>query len=181
MQFDVRHIITLFFATLISIVMLYMLSGCHNAKYHLDKFYAKGGVITCDTTYIKNTDTIYIKGVDGKDSLVYIIKNTPCPRATVETRWMTRFDNKRFKDSLKIVSGMYSDSLKAAIKNNRIDSREEKTKNTQEEKTNRTQIKEENRNYPWWMVFLSVMGTIFIVIILTKVLIRYIKLQAPLI
>ena len=181
MQFDVRHIITLFFATLISIVMLYMLSGCHNAKYHLDKFYNKGGVITCDTTYIKTTDTIYIKGVNGKDSLVYIIKNTPCPKATVETRWMTRFDNKRFKDSLKIMAGMYSDSLRAAIKNNRIDSREEKTKNAQEEKTNRTQIKEENKDYPWWMVFLSVMGTIFIVIILIKVLIRYIKLQAPLI
>jgi hypothetical protein len=76
---------------------------------------------------------------------------------------------------------MYSDSLKAAVKNNKIDSKEEKIKNAQEEKTNRTKIKEENRNYPWWMVFLSVMGTIFIVIILTKVLIRYIKLQAPLI
>jgi len=181
MQFDVRHIITLFFVTLISIVMLYILSGCNNAKYHLDKFYVKGGVITCDTTYIKNTDTLYIKGVDGKDSLVYIIKNTPCPKATVETRWMTRFDNKRFKDSLKIMAGMYSDSLRAAIKNNRIDSREEKIKNAQEEKTNRTKIKEENRNYPWWIVFLSVMGTIFIVIILIKVLILYIKLQAPLI
>lgn len=176
MNIDIRHIITLFFATLISIVMLYVLSGCNNAKYHLDKFYTKGGVITCDTIYVPKIDTIHTKGVDGKDSLIYVVKNVPCncPKATVETRWMTRFDNKRFKDSLKIVSGMYSDSLKAAIKNNKIDSKEEG-------KTNRTKIKEENRNYPWWMVFLSVMGTIFIVIILTKVLIRYIKLQAPLI
>jgi hypothetical protein len=39
MNIDVRHIITLFFATLISIAMMYMLSGCHSAKYHLDKFY----------------------------------------------------------------------------------------------------------------------------------------------
>ena len=163
----VRYVIVLLLASV-------LLHSCHNAKYHLDKFYAKGGIITCDTTYIKNTDTTYIKGVDGKDSLVYIIKNIPCPKASVETRWMTRFDNRRFKDSLKIVSGMYSDSLKAAIKNNKIDS-------NQEGKTNRTQIKEENRNYPWWIVFLSVIGTIFIVIILTKVLIRYIKLQAPLI
>jgi len=166
MNIDIRHIITLIFATIISIVLLFMISSCHDAKFHLDKFYKKGGVITCDTIYVKKTDTLTIKGVDGKDSLIYITTTVPCncPEATVKTRWSVRFDNKRFKDSLKIVSGMYSDSLKAAIKNNKIDSKEE-------EKTNRTKIKEENRNYPWWMVFLSVMGTIFIVIILTKVLI----------
>jgi hypothetical protein len=166
MNIDIRHIITLIFATIISITLLFMVSGCHDAKFHLDKFYKKGGVITCDTIYVKKTDTLTIKGVDGKDSLIYITTTVPCncPEATVKTRWSVRFDNKRFKDSLKIVSGMYSDSLKAAIKNNKIDSKEE-------EKTNRTKIKEENRNYPWWMVFLSVMGTIFIVIILTKVLI----------
>ena len=166
MNIDIRHIITLIFATIISIVLLFMVSSCHDAKFHLDKFYKKGGVITCDTIYVKKTDTLTIKGVDGKDSLIYITTTVPCncPKATVETRWKIRFDNRRFTDSMKIISGMYSDSLKAAIKNNKIDSKEE-------EKTNRTKIKEENRNYPWWMVFLSVMGTIFIVIILTKVLI----------
>jgi len=173
MQFDVRHKITLFFATLISIVLLFMVSSCHDAKFHLEKFYKKGGVITCDTIYVKKTDTLTVKGVDGKDSLIYITTTVPCncPEATVETRWKIRFDNRRFTDSMKIISRMYSDSLKTAVRNNRIDSREEKTKNAQKEKTNRTKIKEENRNYPWWMVFLSVMGTIFIVIILTKVLI----------
>jgi len=155
----VRYVIVLLLASVV-------LHSCHNAKYHLDKFYDKGGVITCDTTYINTTDTLTIKGVDGKDSLIYIVKNIPtiCPQATVETRWAVRFDNKRFKDSLKIVSNMYADSLKAAIKNNKIDA-----------KTNRVQIKEENRNYPWWMVFLSVMGAIFICIILTKLLLRQIK------
>ena len=148
------------------LLAIVLLSSCHNAKYHLDKFYDKGGVITCDTTYVNTTDTVYVKGADGKDSLVYIVKNTPaiCPKATVETRWMVRFDNKRFKDSLKIVSNMYSDSLRSAIKNNKIDA-----------KTSRVQIKEENRDYPWWMVFLSVMGAIFICIILTKLLLRQIK------
>jgi len=155
----VRYVIVLLLASVV-------LHSCHNAKYHLDKFYDKGGVITCDTTYVNTTDTLYVKGVDGKDSLVYIVKNTPaiCPKATIETRWMVRFDNKRFNDSLKIVSNMYSDSLKSAIKNNKIDA-----------KTNRVQIKEENRSYPWWMVFLSVMGAIFICIILTKLLLRQIK------
>ena len=148
---------------LLASVLLY---SCHNAKYHLDKFYNKGGVITCDTTYVNTTDTIYVKGVDGKDSLVYIVKNTPaiCPKATVETRWMVRFDNKRFKDSLNIMADMYSDSLKAVVKDNKIKA-----------KTSRVQIKEENRSYPWWMVFLSVMGAIFICIILTKLLLRQIK------
>lgn len=166
MNIDIRHIITLFFATLISIVMLYMLSGCHDAKYHLDKFYTKGGVITCDTIYVPKIDTIHTKGVDGKDSLIYIVKNVPCncPKATIETRWMARFDNRRFKDSLKIVSGMYSDSLKAAIKNNKIDSKVEKVIS-----------KQENKQLPWWITFLSVMGVIFIIIILTKILIKYIK------
>ncbi len=149
--------------------MLYMLSGCYDAKYHLDKFYTKGGVITCDTIYVPKIDTIHTKGVDGKDSLIYVVKNVPCncPKATVETRWMTRFDNRRFKDSLKIVSRMYSDSLKAAIKNNKIDSKEEEVIS-----------KQENKQLPWWITFLSVMGVIFIIIILTKILIKYIKTKS---
>jgi hypothetical protein len=169
MNIDVRHIITLFFATIISIVMLYMLSGCHDAKYHLDKFYTKGGVITCDTIYVPKIHTIHTKGVDGKDSIIYVVKNIPCncPKATVETRWMTRFDNRRFKDSLKVVSRMYSDSLKAAIKNNKIDSKEEEVIS-----------KQENKQLPWWITFLSVMGVIFIIIILTKILIKYIKTKS---
>ena len=166
MNIDIRHIITLIFATIISIVLLFMVSSCHDAKFHLDKFYKKGGVITCDTIYVKKTDTLTIKGVDGKDSLIYITTNVPCncPEATVKTRWSVRFDNKRFKDSLKIISGMYSDSLDAVIKNNKIDSKVEKVASRQE-----------NKKQPWWITFLSVMGVIFIIIILTKILIKYIK------
>jgi late competence protein required for DNA uptake (superfamily II DNA/RNA helicase) len=143
-----------------------MVSSCHDAKFHLDKFYKKGGVITCDTIYVKKTDTLTIKGVDGKDSLIYITTTVPCncPKATVKTRWSVRFDNKRFKDSLKIISGMYSDSLDAVIKNNKIDSKVEKVIS-----------KQENKKQPWWITFLSVMGAIFIIIILTKILIKYIK------
>lgn len=166
MNIDIRHIITLIFATIISIVLLFMVSSCHDAKFHLDKFYKKGGVITCDTIYVKKTDTLTIKGVDGKDSLIYITTTVPCncPEATVKTRWSVRFDNKRFKDSLKIISEMYSDSLDAVVKNNKIDSKVEKVVSRQE-----------NKKQPWWITFLSVMGVIFIIIILTKILIKYIK------
>jgi hypothetical protein len=59
---------------------------------------------------------------------------------------------------------MYSDSLDAVIKNNKIDSKVEKVVSRQE-----------NKKQPWWITFLSVMGVIFIIIILTKILIKYIK------
>lgn len=124
-----------------------ILVSCHDAKYHLDKFYSKGGKITCDTIYVEKIDTLVVKGKDGKDSLVYITTQVPCncPQATVETRWKTRFDNKRFADSMKYMARMYNDSLKAATKQNK--------------QNNKAEIKQtkykERAGFPWWMLFLS--------------------------
>ena len=135
--------------------------SCHNAKYHLDKFYSKGGVITCDTIYVSKTDTLVVKGKDGKDSLVYITTQVPCncPEATVETkwqtRWQTRFDNKRFKDSLKIMARMYDDSLDAVVKINKQDNKAD-TKKTKYEKRS---------GFPWWMLFLSIILVVSLLII----------------
>jgi hypothetical protein len=128
-------------------ISITLLMSCHDAKYHLDKFYKKGGVITCDTIYVSKTDTLVVKGKDGKDSLVYITKQVPCncPQATVETRWQTRFDNKRFKDSMKIMARMYDDSLAAAVKINKQDNKAE---------TKQVKYKEKD-SFPWWMLFLS--------------------------
>ena len=134
------------------LVIMTLLTSCHNAKFHLDKFYKKGGVITCDTIYVEKTDTLVLKGKDGKDSLIYITTQVPCncPEATVQTkwqtRWQTRFDNKRFKDSLKIMARMYDDSLSAAVKINKQDNKADtkKTKYT------------ERSGFPWWMLFLAV-------------------------
>lgn len=129
------------------ITLITILVSCHDAKYHLDKFYSKGGKITCDTIYVEKIDTLVVKGKDGKDSLVYITTQVPCncPQATVETRWKTRFDNKRFADSMKYMARMYDDSLKAATKQNKQDNKAE-TK----------QIKyKERAGFPWWMLFLS--------------------------
>jgi hypothetical protein len=127
--------------------MIALLTSCHDAKYHLDKFYKKGGVITCDTIYVSKTDTLVVKGKDGKDSLVYITKQVPCncPQATVETRWKTRFDNKRFADSMKYMARMYDDSLVAAVKINKQDNKAE---------TKQVKYKEKD-SFPWWMLFLS--------------------------
>lgn len=134
----------IFIAFLITVAQL---MSCHDAKYHLDKFYKKGGVITCDTIYVEKTDTLVIKGKDGRDSLIYITKQVPCncPEATVQTKWKTRFDNKRFADSMKIIAKMYDDSLSAAIKINK-----------QDNKSQTTQIKyKERAGFPWWLLFLS--------------------------
>lgn len=135
----------IFIAFLITIAQL---MSCHDAKYHLDKFYKKGGVITCDTIYVEKIDTLVVKGKDGKDSLIYITKQVPCncPQATVETRWKTRFDNKRFADSMKIIAKMYDDSLSAAIKMNK-----------QDNKAATKQVKYvEKDTFPWWMLFVSI-------------------------
>ena len=133
--------------TYIALIMMALLTSCHDAKYHLDKFYKKGGVITCDTIYVEKIDTLVVKGKDGKDSLVYITTQVPCncPQATVETRWKTRFDNKRFADSMKYMARMYDDSLKAATKQNKQNNKAE---------TKQTKYKE-RAGFPWWMLFLS--------------------------
>lgn len=132
----------------ISIITLTtILVSCHDAKYHLDKFYSKGGKITCDTIYVEKIDTLVVKGKDGKDSLIYITTQVPCncPQATVETRWKTRFDNKRFADSMKYMARMYDDSLKAATKQNKQNNKAE---------TKQVKYKEKD-GFPWWMLFLS--------------------------
>jgi hypothetical protein len=142
----------------ISIITLTtILVSCHDAKYHLDKFYSKGGKITCDTIYVEKIDTLVVKGKDGKDSLVYITTQVPCncPQATVETRWKTRFDNKRFADSMKYMARMYDDSLKAATKQNKQDNKAE---------TKQTKYKE-RAGFPWWMLFLSLILLITLFII----------------
>jgi hypothetical protein len=130
------------------LITIAQLMSCHDAKYHLGKFYKKGGVITCDTIYVSKTDTLVVKGKDGKDSLVYITKQVPCncPQATVETRWKTRFDNKRFKDSMKIMARMYDDSLAAVVKINKQDNKAE---------TKQVKYKEKD-SFPWWMLFVSI-------------------------
>ena len=147
------------YISIISLITLLM--SCHDAKYHLDKFYKKGGKIICDTIYVEKIDTLVIKGKDGKDSLIYITKQVPCncPQATVETRWKTRFDNKRFSDSMEVIADMYADSLKAATKQNQQNKKAE-TKQTKYE---------ERAGFPWWMLFL------FLILLITFFIIKQFK------
>ena len=131
------------------IALILILCACSPA-FHLDKFYKKGGQVKNTETFIHDT----IKGKDGKDSLIYRTVTVECPQPTIETRWRTRFDNKRFKDSLKVVRIQYKDSLRYALKTykNVLKSEIKNTRST--EKTKRTVTRQENKR-SWWLFWVG--------------------------
>lgn len=122
------------------ILALLFLSSCKTAEQHLEKFHKKGGQIECksDTVTVERI----VKGKDGRDSLIYKDSIVTKYETTIQTKWRIRFDNKRFKDSLNTIETKYKDSLKYALRNNRIDSK-------QEVKT----IKAVNNCWTWWQKF----------------------------
>jgi len=96
------------------LLCLFILVGCRSAQDHLKLFYKKGGTIENKTKIVRITDTI--PGADGKDSIIY--RNVPCDCPEPQppkTRWMVRFDNRRFSDSLKNLRKFYNDSVDAEL------------------------------------------------------------------
>jgi len=91
--------------------IVFLTLGSCSSQWHLQKFYKKGGKLETIERVITVRDTI--KGKDGKDSIIerFITLNCPEPVPPV-TRWIVRFDNKRFKDSLKFIRSIYLDSLR---------------------------------------------------------------------
>ena len=77
---------------------------------------------------IKETVTEYqtitihdtIKGPGGKNIIVTRDSIVEVKKETIRTRWKTRFETKRFNDSLKHVRKVYSDSLRYAVKSQKI-------------------------------------------------------------
>jgi DNA-directed RNA polymerase beta' subunit len=71
-------------------------------------------------------------------------KDSIVPQLVTEykTKWMYRFDNKRFADSLAHIREMYDDSLRNALKSKKIEAKhdvkviKQKTKQTQSENKN---------------------------------------------
>ncbi len=132
----------LFIYILFVMFFAWILYGC-SAEYHMKKAIDKGFVfnVKIDTVKIPYFVTLNIKGKDTtliqyKDSLIYQTKTEYVPK------WRYRFDNKRFADSLAHIRAMYQDSLKNALKSQKVISREVVKKNKQ--KTKRTQS--ENKN-----------------------------------
>ena len=148
------------------IALILILCSC-SQTFHLDKFYKKGG-------QVKNTEIIMHETItiNGKDSIIYRKVNIECPQPTIHTRWKTRFDNKRFKDSLKVVRIQYKDSLRYALKTykNVLKSEIKNTRST--EKTKRTVTRQENKR-SWWLFWVGLIVGI-IASFLIKRLLSYI-------
>lgn len=118
---DIRNFILLVMFYICAVMLSAFLAfGCSATRLH-EKAVKKGYVhaIHVDTVKVGYVDTMYVNGKDSlvfryKDSLIYSIETQYVPK------WRTRFDNKRFADSLAHIRTMYSDSLKNARKTKKI-------------------------------------------------------------
>jgi hypothetical protein len=143
--------------------IILLLSSC-GQSFHLKKFYKKGGKIEPIEKTITITDTI--QGADGKDSIVFRDVIIDCPDPVIETKWQTRikykFDNKRFKDSLKHYLTLDKFHRRNDLKTHRIDAKTEIKKDKQE--TKRVKAK-----YNLWMILLGLVLGIILHMIILKV------------
>ena len=136
------------FLNLLAIYILFVmffawiLYGC-SAEYHMKRAVDKGYVMSVkiDTFRVPYLVNVQIK---GKDTTLIMYKDSIVPKLVTEykTKWMYRFDNKRFADSLAHIRAMYEDSLRNALKTKKIETKHEgkaikqKTKQTQSENKN---------------------------------------------
>ena len=151
------------------IALILILSSC-SPTFHLNKFYKKGGKVEPVEKTITLSDTVTI---NGKDSIIYRKVNIECPQPVIQTRWKTRFDNKRFKDSLKVVRIQYEDSLRYALRTYKNELKTEVKTVKSNDKTKRTVTRQENKR-SWWLFWLGlavgIILTILIKIVLRKLL-----------
>ncbi len=122
------------------IIIIMLLSSC-SATHHFNKAIDKGLKMDTITKTIETTDIITI---NGKDSIITRLIDVDCPEPIIETRWKVRFDNRRFKDSLKMFRRIYSDSLDNAYKSLKNDNR-----------TDRYITRRETRRSTWYIWLIS--------------------------
>lgn len=146
-------------ATYIAAVFLcaFLALGCSATRLH-DRSIKKGYVhsVHVDTLKVAYVDTFYKDGkpypvIKYRDSLIIQTNTEYIPK------WRVRFDNKRFADSLATIRAMYADSLKYALKTQKIIVKQEIKKDKQE--TKRTQSENKNRfadSMKWLVVFLII-------------------------
>ena len=162
---------------IIIFLSLFIFSSCSAIHYvnKSEKFKAKaiskGAKYETKIKIVRLTDTLTI---NGKDSIVERFVNIECPEVEVKTRWMVRFDNNRFKDSLNIIKRMYSDSLDSTVKIAENKGKIDKQKNKQDNKTERTTTRQENKNH--WFMWLSIGFVLCMALFLAiKLLVPYLK------
>lgn len=131
--------------------------GCSATRLH-EKAIKKGyeHTVHVDTFKVAYVDTFYKDGkpypvIKYRDSLVIQTITEYIPK------WRVRFDNKRFADSLATMRAMYKDSLRNALKTQKVIIKHEGKKDKQE--TKRTQSENKNGfsdSVKWLVVFLII-------------------------
>lgn len=141
------------------LIIAHLVIGCSATRLH-DKAIQKGYVHTIDIDTIK-VPYLVVKNIQGKDSLIY--RDSIVPKIVTEyiPRWRTRFDNKRFKDSLAHIRAMYDDSLRNALKAQKIELQKQKVEAKKETK----KTKHENKKGANLFLFGLVTGIILTLII----------------
>lgn len=124
------------------LIIVHLITGCSAIRLH-EKAVKKGYIhtIDVDTLKVAYVDTFYEEGkpypvINYRDSLIIKTNTEYVPR------WRTRFDNKRFADSLAHIREMYEDSLKNALKTQKIALQKQKVEAKKETK----QVKHENKS-----------------------------------
>jgi hypothetical protein len=126
------------------LISIFLISGSCSKQYHFDKFIDKGGKIEPKIEWKTETKTDTIKGVDGKDSIVFLTDSIPFAVYDVKyiPKWRVRFDNKRFNDSLNYLKRIYSMELNNDIKRDKIEAKKE------------IKITRAENRFPWvWLMF----------------------------
>ena len=172
------------FLNLLAIYILFVmffawiLYGC-SAEYHMKRAVDKGYVMSVkiDTFRVPYLVNVQIK---GKDTTLIMYKDSIVPKLVTEykTKWMYRFDNKRFADSLAHIRAMYEDPLRNALKSKKIEAKHEDK--VIKQKTKQTQS--ENKNgisdlFKWIALSILGIGLIILLFIVIRALKRYILLN----
>jgi len=126
------------------LITVFLISESCSKQYHFDKFIDKGGQIEPKIEWKTETKTDTIKGVDGKDSIVFLTDSIPFAVYDVKyiPKWRVRFDNKRFNDSLNYLKRIYSMELNNDIKRDKIEAKKE------------IKITRAENRFPWvWLMF----------------------------
>jgi hypothetical protein len=126
------------------LISIFLISGSCSKQYHFEKFIDKGGKIEPKIEWKTETKTDTIKGVDGKDSIVFLTDSIPFAVYDIKyiPKWRVRFDNKRFNDSLNYLKRIYSMELNNALKSDKIEAKKE------------IKITKAENRFPWvWIMF----------------------------
>jgi hypothetical protein len=126
------------------LISIFLISGSCSKQYHFEKFIDKGGQIEPKIEWKTETKTDTIKGVDGKDSIVFLTDSIPFAVYDIKyvPKWRVRFDNKRFDDSLNYLKRIYSMELENALKRDKIEAKKE------------IKITRSENRFPWvWIMF----------------------------